>query len=337
MTEAEQRISTNNYFIGRREVMFQALKDYHSQSHDGQTEEQKIAALNTAIDRAAANNGRLSEQDRAKVALEWRGVIANKPAAQIIAFAEDAGTKRMVSGELPQIPATYDFGTDLNTVNVNNGDALRVVGRQYFADVMAGRQVPPMSDMQTLADMNKLFEETAQRHNLVDYANGGSLSATLNERTTTDEAQIRQQQERMRPLVRQPEQPAAQPQGQQPQNQPQNQPQQPQQQQQQGGGLGGMLSTLLGGLGDMGQMLLGLLSAFMGGGQRRQGAQPPANALATPNNGQNNNVGQVGQQNAPAVVAFNQSLTGNQQPVTTGGPQHGLNAGVVQSSPMRLS
>ena len=133
MVEAVDTQKANQVFIGRREVMLAALKEYNHSDHAGQTDKQKLEALMAAVDVAAKTNGRLSEDDKAKVAAEWESAIKEKAglntttgeyasAQNILAFADSPEVKKLVSADLPALPTDMKLSVDLATLGVPSMD-----------------------------------------------------------------------------------------------------------------------------------------------------------------------------------------------------------------------
>ncbi len=177
--------AANRMFVGRREVMFNALRQYHQDSHAGLTDAQRIDALTDAVNQAAARNARLSERERAVVALEWDRVLHSRPAAEILAFTDDQNVIALAGQPMPQIPQSMldnisSRGIDLRRQNVNDQVAL--------LQLMVTSTPEQQATLRSVAGMSDRFERAAgaahtidgQRHSpLIDYTSGASVTSTL--------------------------------------------------------------------------------------------------------------------------------------------------------------
>lgn len=206
MAESDEILQDNNLFLGRRVEILEALHEYHKTSHDGQTNEQKIDGLIANANTAIASNKNLSAEDKAKIALEWEGFIRSQPLEAVVAFIEDPAIKVLSNETAPELPPIDNVR--LSTVDVSNPKSLLEVATNVPATALP--------DLQKLADMNKTFEDAAQRHGLIDYEgkeNGGkkeSLTGKLDEQDKNITLQMMQQKQaelQQIPATQQPAQP----------------------------------------------------------------------------------------------------------------------------------
>lgn len=246
----------NNLFSSRREVLVDALKTYHAQSHDGETNDQKINALTSSIDKAVASNERLSiDNEKAQVALEWESVIRNTPPDKLNAFL--AATKTLASGPTPKLPAIENTNLAAleNVTNIADPAVMAVASE-------ALNKGTKIADLSRIVEMNRQFEAAAQKSGLIDYGKGESLTALLDaqdEKITvkqrdkkTEEFMALAKQEKPQPVA------AQKPGAQAPQDREQD------------GGFGGMLGALMETLGPIGLLITAIFSGNLFGGRGEQ-------------------------------------------------------------------
>jgi len=255
MAPKDQFTEKNEHFIARREIMFQAIHDYHAESHVGQTEEQKIDALVGNVDKAAARSERgISDLEKAKIALEWETSIRENDSQthttkDTLKFVDDV--KGLTSGSMPHLPRDADYGVDFSTLKI---DELSPLEKIKLAMNVQERAKVSAVDLQNLAAINKGFEEAAEKNHLIHYSQNEDLTKLFDAKNLSFDA-VAKKSSQLQSLKAGPQS----------ENPDKGQEEEKEE------GIGGFLSKMLGGFGEFLAMILTVLSGLFAGSGMRGG------------------------------------------------------------------